>query len=201
VLVEGLLDVHHFRARGISNVVALGGTSTAPEMFERLARLGFESVTICLDRDGPGRVATARAVERAVRATRSPAILVLDAEQLAPFKDPDAFLRERGPDAWMELLTKRECGVAWRARELLDGVTPEAPPLARREALGTAGTWLGGLPMRLSLEQEDALRIASDRCGYSRAAVERAFRARFWSGPERDRREREPSRDGLALGS
>jgi hypothetical protein len=39
VLVEGLLDVHHFRAHGIPNLVALGGTSINPETFERLARL------------------------------------------------------------------------------------------------------------------------------------------------------------------
>jgi hypothetical protein len=74
VLVEGLLDPHHFRARGIPNIAALGGTSTPPETFERLAHLGFQSVTICLDRDAPGRSATARAIDRAVRAKRSPAI-------------------------------------------------------------------------------------------------------------------------------
>jgi hypothetical protein len=55
-----------------------------------------------------GRMATARVVERAVRATPSPAILVLDAEHLAPFKDPDAFLRKHGPEAWVDLLAKRE---------------------------------------------------------------------------------------------
>lgn len=180
VLVEGLLDVHHFRARGISNVVSLGGTSAAPETFERLARLTFENVTICLDRDGPGRVATTRVVERAVRARRSPAILVLDAERLAPSKDPDAFLRDRGADAWFELLTKRECAVTWRARELLDGTTPESAPVARREALARAGNWLGTLPSRLALEQEDAVRVVAEACGYSPAAAERAFRARFW---------------------
>lgn len=180
VLVEGLLDVHHFRARGISNIVALGGTSTQPETFERLARLGVERVTICLDRDGPGRVATGRIVDQAVRARQSPGILVLEPEKLAPSKDPDAFLRGRGTDAWLEVLDDRECGVMWRARELLHETTTDSAPVARRDALARAGSWLSGLPARLSLEQEDAVRAVAEACGYSPVAVERAFRARFW---------------------
>jgi hypothetical protein len=51
----------------------------------------------------------------------------------------------------------------------------------RRAALARAGNWLGTLPPRLSLEQEDAVRRVADQCGYSRTAVERAFRERFWN--------------------
>lgn len=191
ILVEGLIDVHHLRARGITNVAALGGTGTRPEAFERLARLGFERVTVCLDRDEPGRAATARAVEYAARARRSPSIFVVDPEHLAPAKDPDAFVRESRVEAWADLLGKGECGVTWRARQLLEGAAPESAPTVRRDALGRAGTWLGTLPARLALEQEDALRLVAERCGYSSEAVERAFRARYWREvrPERGARE------------
>jgi DNA primase len=181
VIVEGLLDVHHMRARGVANVVALGGTGAESATFERLAGLGFERVTLCLDRDGPGRVAAARAVDRAVRATTSPTLLVLDPWHLAPAKDPDAFVRERGVDAWLEVLGKRECAIGWRARDFLLGVTPQSLPLARRDALARAGAWLGSLPARYALEQEDAVRAVAERCGYSSDAVQRAFRARFWT--------------------
>lgn len=37
-----------------------------------------------------------------------------------------------------------------------------------------------GSPPRLALEQEDAVRAVAERSGYSPAAVERAFRARYW---------------------
>ncbi|MDQ3163382.1 MAG: hypothetical protein M3Q92_11225, partial [Actinomycetota bacterium] len=47
-------------------------------------------------------------------------------------------------------------------------------------ALSRAGEWLGSLPARLSLEQEDAVGVISERCGYSPPAVRRAFQARFW---------------------
>lgn len=81
------------------------------------------------------------------------------------------------------MLGAAECGIAWRAGELLQGVIPDSDREERRQALSRAGTWLGTLPPRLALEQEDAVRTASEQCGYSVPAVERAFRARFWRTP------------------
>jgi hypothetical protein len=59
-------------------------------------------------------------------------------------------------------------------------VRADSAPVARREALARAGAWLGTLTARLSLEQEDAVHVVAEASGYSPAAVERAFRARFW---------------------
>ncbi len=80
--------------------------------------------------------------------------------------------------------TERTVRVTWRARELVGGVTPESETRDRRAALARAGEWLGTLPARLAVEQEDAVRQVADRCGYSSAAVERAFRVRFWGRHE-----------------
>jgi hypothetical protein len=181
ILVEGVIDFHQLRAHGVENVAALGSLAVQPNTFERLARLRVERMTLCLDRDEPGRAATVRAVEQSCRAERSPAVYVIDPERLAPAKDPDALVRERGVEAWRGLLGSSECGIAWRAKELLAGVTPRSDRRDRRAALARAGAWLGGLPARLALEQEDAIRAVSLRCGYSPEAVERAFRARFWA--------------------
>ena len=52
------------------------------------------------------------------------------------------------------------------------------------------GFLVGSLPGRYALEQEDAIRHVADRCGYSRAAVESAFRARYWSQPQRTEQRR-----------
>ena len=180
VLVEGLLDVHQLHSRGAHNVAALGGTAVSAELFERLARLGFERVTLCFDRDEPGRKATARAVEQSGRARLSPALLVVDPEQLAPAKDPDELIRIRGGEAWPAVLRAGRCGFAWRAIQLLEGVTPERGEAPRRAALARAGSWLGTLPPRLALEQEDAVRAVAKQTGYSTEAVGRAFRARYW---------------------
>ena len=180
VVVEGLIDVHQLRARGIENVAALGGTSMRPQAFERLRRRGIEAVTLCLDNDDAGRRATARAVEQSARAADGPTVYVVDPAALAPAKDPDELVRERGAGAWRELLAHRTCGIEWRARELAAGVSPESPAAERRAALGRAGRWLGTLPPRLALEQEDALRAVADLCGYSAPAVRRAFQIKFF---------------------
>jgi len=186
VLVEGFMDLHQLHARGIENVAALGGTSTSPRTFERLDWLGIDVVTLCLDRDDAGRAATARAVEHSARARQSPEVYVIDPECLAPAKDPDALVRELGPDAWHRLSEKRTCGTAWRAQEFARTVSRDSPAPERRAALARSGRWLGTLPARLALEQEDAIHLIAERCGYSSEAVTRSLRARFWGARERE---------------
>jgi hypothetical protein len=138
--------------------------------------LDRQAVTLCLDADGPGRAATARAVENATRARTSPCVYVA----AVVTKDPDELVRGHGVEAWSELLNTRECGVTWRAAELLADAAATDPPAKRRTALVRAGSWLGSLPPRLALEQEDAVRTVAERCGYSADAAARAFRARFF---------------------
>jgi hypothetical protein len=179
VLVEGFFDYHQLLAREVKNVAALGGTSTSPHLFERLSQRGVHEVTLCLDNDEAGRKATARAVEHASRAATSPDIYVVCPEG-AGTKDPDALVRSDGIDAWRKLLTRRECGIVWRAKEIVMGLAFEAPSSDRRAALRRAGSWLGTLPPRLALEQEDAVGVVAKLCGYSPEATQRAFRARFF---------------------
>jgi DNA primase len=187
VLVEGVMDVHMLRAHGVGNVCALGGTGARPDLFERLIRLGVNTVTLCFDNDRSGRSALARAVDAATRASGSPTVLVVDPQHLVRAKDPDEFVRDRGSEGWAELLNERVCGVTWRATELVRDVNGLAPATTRRRALTRAGTWLGRLPARLSLEEEDAIKAIAERCGYSSAAVARAYRARHWRSPEGSR--------------
>lgn len=194
LLVEGVMDVHLLRAHGIDTAGALGGTSTRPALFQTLARLGIENVTLCLDNDPAGRLATARAIEHAARAETSPALFVVDPAQLGATKDPDGRVRTHGINAFRELIATRVCGITWRALEHTRGLGPDSSQAARRSALARAGSWLGVLPRRLALEQEDAIRAVAERCGYSAPAVERAYRARFWRNPESPgSRRREPT--------
>jgi phage/plasmid-like protein (TIGR03299 family) len=184
VLVEGLLDVHQLRAHGVAHAAALGGTSMAANVFERLHRLGVEAVTLCFDNDDAGRAATTRAVENSVRARSSPDLYVVDPARLGAASDPDEYVSRLGPSRWRDLLEGRSCGIVWRARDIA-AATRDEPASVRRIALARAGRWLGALPPRLAVEQEDALRAVADTCGYSAPAVERAFRARFWREPPR----------------
>jgi DNA primase len=194
VLVEGVFDLHQLRAHGVENVAALGGTGARSELFDRLASLGVEAATLCLDNDDAGRNAVVRTVEQAARATKCPTLFVVDPKHLGSAKDPDAYVLTRGIAAWRTLLEERECAIAWRTHEHLARVGPDSAQETRREALLQLGVWLGKLPARLALEQEDAVRIAADRCGYSVDAAQRAFRARYWGESVQERsheRERE----------
>ena len=139
VLVEGVIDVHALRAHGVENVCALGGTSIRAAMFERLAKLGVERVTLCLDNDRADRTATLRAIEQATLAAASLALVVVDPERLASAKDPDAYLRAHGASAFVELVASRECAIAWRALEFTRGLRASSTQEARRTALAHAG--------------------------------------------------------------
>jgi Toprim-like len=132
VLVEGFLDYHQLAARGVDNVAALGGTSTHTRLFERLSRWGVETVVLCLDNDEAGRLAAAKGVEHAARARTSPGIYVVDPNG-ACAKDPDVLVRGKGIDAWRRLLEHRECGVVWRAKEMVGNVSLDAPEPERRD--------------------------------------------------------------------
>lgn len=132
-------------------------------------------------------MATVRTVEQAARVRTSPALFVVEPKRLGSAKDPDAYVLTRGVAAWRVLLDERECAIAWRAGEHLRGVNADSPQEKRREALSRVGAWLGALPPRLALEQEDAVKAAAATCRYSPDSVERAFRARFWTEPRRVR--------------
>lgn len=187
-LVEGLIDVHHLRVKGFPPVAAIGGARVQPESLRRFGRLGIDSVVLALDNDESGRDGTVRAVERITRLTDAPTLRVLDPERLGDLKDPDGFVREHGVAHFATLVAEADCAVGWRAHEFVHGITADSEARRRRAALARAGNWLGTLPARYALEQEDAIRQVADRCGYSREAVQRAFHSRFWGRAEgRDR--------------
>ena len=183
LLVEGLIDVHRLRADGFLNVAAVGGARVSSQTMEQLGRLGVESVVLAFDNDGPGREGLSSAIDAGTKTRGAPSLRVLEPKLLGETKDPDAFVSEHGISEFRALLGKADCAIHWRARELVGHVVPGDDGSVRRAALARAGTWLGTLSPRYALEQEDAVRSVASQCGYSTAAVERAFRARYWDAP------------------
>jgi hypothetical protein len=78
------------------------------------------------------------------------------------------------------MIDQRECGIVWRTKAMIKNIGPGTALAERREALQEAEAWLGTLPPRLALEQEDALSIAATRCGYSVEAARRVFQEKFF---------------------
>jgi DNA primase len=93
ILVEGNFDVVSLHARGICNVVAPLGTAFTPAQ-ARLLRRYAPVVTLLFDGDPAGRKAT-----REARETCRDGALVAKVALLPNAKDPDDFVRERGPEA------------------------------------------------------------------------------------------------------
>ena len=92
-MVEGNFDVVSLHARGVTNVVApLGTAFTAVQA--KLLRRYAPVVTLLFDGDAAGRKAT-----RESRETCRTGGLVAKVAVLPGSKDPDDFVRERGPEA------------------------------------------------------------------------------------------------------
>ena len=183
VLVEGLLDVHHLRADGLANIAAVGAARIQLDMLSRLTTHGFETVTLALDNDHPGRDALAQVIDRSARLEKAPELRVVNPDELGDTKDPDEYVRKHGVDAFRTLIGHSECGITWRTFDRLRQLEPDSSRRERRAALADVGKWLGTLPARLALEVEDAIWAAGERTGYDPIAVERAFQARYWPSP------------------
>jgi DNA primase len=192
VLVEGLVDVHHLRAKGIASVAGIGSARIQPDKLARLSTHGIETVTLVLDNDESGRDALACVIDQTSRLGRAPALRVVPPAELGDAKDPDEYVRSHGVDHFRQLVRDAECGVTWRTFDRMRHLEPDSPQRERRAALADVGSWLGTLPPRLALEVDDAIQVAAGQSKYDPRAVERAFHASFWgAGP--DRREPEPA--------
>ena len=181
LLVEGVLDVHILRAHDVGPVAALGGTTIQSHLFEQLADLGIDQITLALDNDTAGHDATARSIDASVRAARSPNTWIIDPDLLDTAKDPGELIRQHGADAWQRTATAPICGVTWRALDLTGPTTATKNEPAKRAALTRAETWLSHLPARLAIEQTTALNLVANTLDHDPAAVQRAFRARHWN--------------------
>jgi DNA primase len=180
LMVEGVLDVHILRAHEVGPVAALGGTTVQSHLFEQLADLGIDHITLALDNDTAGHDATARSIDASVRAARSPDTWIIDPDLLDWAKDPGELIHRHGADAWQRTAAAPICGVTWRALDLTGPTIATENELAKRAALARAEAWLSQLPARLAVEQTTALNLVADTLDYDPAAVQRAFRARDW---------------------
>jgi len=99
VIVEGNFDLVAMHARGIENAVAPLGTAFTEDQ-ARLLRRFAPGVVLLFDADSAGRKAT-----WAARETCKAVQLTARAARLPSGKDPDEFLRAKGPEAMIAVLT------------------------------------------------------------------------------------------------
>ena len=190
LVVEGNFDVVSLHARGIRNVVAPLGTAFTVEQARQIRRFTTD-VVLMFDGDSAGK--------RATNASREPcqqAELTAKVVSLPPGKDPDDFVRERGPEGVKQLL-KHARGILEYlidlalAEELLaEGVEARAKSVqfvtklisAEKDSTlrDLAETYADGLVAgRLKIDQDSAEQVRSLK------SLARALQARPGIGPAR----------------
>lgn len=108
MLVEGNIDVVSLHQAGFDSAVASLGTSLTAEQARLMSRYKSE-VILAYDSDEAGKKAAARAIGILEKLDLKVRIL-----QMQGAKDPDEYIKARGPDAFRNLLEKSEEQVDYR---------------------------------------------------------------------------------------
>lgn len=163
ILVEGNIDVVSLHQAGFDSAVASLGTSLTPEQARLISRFKQE-VVIAYDADEAGKKAAQRAIGILEKLELKVRVLTVRGA-----KDPDEFIKAKGPEAFQNLLAESENHVEYRldaVRTKHDLATDEGKVAYLKEAAGV----IAQLPDRAAREVY-AMRAAS-QCGVSPEAVQ-----------------------------
>ncbi len=123
VIVEGELDSLLATARGVENVVAIGGNSVTSDQVKDAIRRGAKSFTICLDTEPGKEEETAKRITAAIEVILGEGVnrvYIATLPDLGGGKtDPDRLIRERGVEAFREAISSRLTYGAYLGRKLL----------------------------------------------------------------------------------
>lgn len=114
ILCEGYMDVISMHQAGFDNAVASLGTALTEEQAQTIKSVA-DYVIILYDTDGPGRKATARAIE----ILRGAGIQAYVSDTL-PAKDPDEFIVKYGAEKLQKKLRRAEDEKTYRLRLATD---------------------------------------------------------------------------------
>ena len=112
ILSEGNIDVASLHQAGFDSAVASLGTSLTPEQARLISRY-TDQVIIAYDNDGAGIKAAQRAIGILEKLDLKVKVLRLEGA-----KDPDEFIKSKGPEAFRKLLEGSENQVDYRLREV-----------------------------------------------------------------------------------
>lgn len=182
IIVEGLLDAVLLSSQG-EPVVAMGGTSLSAEKLRALEEAGTEEIILALDKDEVGQTATERISRELMREVKlRPYVLTMP----EGYKDPDELVRDKGIEAFRELVDKAERASGWLARRIVskhDINTARGMDQALSEALsysaeikdfinkksfmqeltGATGLSLEDMSVRQSMYEEETSRIEKEK--------------------------------------
>ena len=162
LLAEGNIDVVSLHQAGFDSAVASLGTSLTPEQARLISRYAGE-VVIAYDNDGAGQKAAQRAI--GILENLDLKVKVL---RMTGAKDPDEFIKQKGPDAFKNLLEQSENHVEYRLQSAMSKFNMEIDEekvAALKEAVGV----IASLPNAVEREVY-SMRVA-EACGVNKAVV------------------------------
>ena len=112
ILSEGNIDVVSLHQAGFDSAVASLGTSLTPEQARLISRY-TNQVIIAYDNDGAGIKAAQRAIGILEKLDLKVKVLRLEGA-----KDPDEFIKRKGPEAFRKLLEGSENQIDYRLRQV-----------------------------------------------------------------------------------
>lgn len=106
LIVEGYLDALISEAKGIDNVVALGGVNISEAQIKNAISKGARSFTLCLDKDKAGVEATNKAIDSILSEGVNKVYIVTLPEIKETKTDPDQLIKEKGVEYFKELIAE-----------------------------------------------------------------------------------------------
>ena len=187
ILVEGNIDVVSLHQAGFDSAVASLGTSLTSEQANLLSRV-TQRVVICYDADAAGRKAAQRAIPMLERVGIEVRVVTVPEG-----KDPDEFIKARGPEAFRALIEDSENGMEYRLHRAAEGFDLNTDD-GKVGYLRAAAEIIAELPDSVSREVY-AMRVAG-QCSVTADAVRDAVKQVRRRREKRERRtfERENTR-------
>ncbi|MDR1603945.1 MAG: DNA primase [Gracilibacteraceae bacterium] len=187
LLVEGYMDVIAAQSAGFPHAVASLGTALTRDQAKTLKRYG-DRVVIGYDSDGAGRQAALAAGEIFLTEGLRTEVLVLEGA-----KDPDEYLRERGPEQFAARLADSPSFIEFKYREL----SCERPARSVADKADLIRRLAPDIRRLGQAEQEGYIRFLCQECGLTFETV----RAEVESGRSAAPRSRAPAPSaGLSAG-
>ena len=119
IIVEGYLDALISEARGIDNVVGLGGVNITTEQVKDAIKRGAKSFTLCLDNDKAGIDATEKAIEVILAEGVNRIYIVILPEIDGVKTDPDSLIKKSGVETFKKAIAEALPYYLYRLQELI----------------------------------------------------------------------------------
>lgn len=130
IIVEGQIDALRLIQSGFNITVAGQGTAFGDGHVKELVTLGVNQVFLALDSDTAGQEATSKIGQLFQKEAVEVRVV-----QLPPGSDPDVFIREKGPEAFIQLLDKSTDYLQFLIKYLSKDLNLDSPA-AKNELIG-----------------------------------------------------------------